>query len=136
MKYLISQNGTVHGFLVSDRFDKKEDAETKLGEYKKIDITNEYDEKIHEVLVESIKADGVGVDESDSTVTVKVTAKIDGEKHEAKFHVQTIDGRYNTQSGCWILTDCGGGDMNFNKIETLVFEASNVTETAESYFNG
>lgn len=133
-QYLISQNGSVHGFLVSDVFADKNEAEKKLTEYKKVDKDNEYDEKLHTVKIVSIKTNGVGADESDTTVTVCVKALIDNEDAEAVFHVQTTEGSYSTQMGCWILTNGGSGNMDFTELESLIFESANVIEAAESYF--
>lgn len=68
----------------------------------------------------------------DNDINVTIEAEVDGDVSEVTFNVQTVNGRYMPQMGCWITTN--GGDGEFSLIEKMIFEASNVVELAQNWY--
>lgn len=133
MQYLISENGNVHGFLVTETCEDKVAAEHRCKEL------NEkycgYDHKVNEVEILSEESETADYCEDRTTIIVTVKAVINGAEFQERFHVQTIDGVYDAQQGCWITTDKSGEDRDFTDVQVLIFEAANVVKTAEAYLN-
>ena len=61
--------------------------------------------------------------EDNSTVSVTADDQI--------FHIQTVDGRYKTELGCWILTDDSHGEIDADDYPQ--FDIPAIIEAAESF---
>jgi len=57
-------------------------------------------------------------DEQGTTISVDVTVD---EKTET-FHVQTVDGRYRTELGCWMFTDNDGENLDQDDYPSFDFD--------------
>ncbi len=56
------------------------------------------------------KLETANFDDAGSTVSVTVESDTQTET----FHVQTVDGEYRSDLGCWILTDYSEGDIDYD----------------------
>ena len=63
--------------------------------------------------------------------TVSVTARASG--YEETFHVQTVEGRYKAELGCYILTDASDGKVEEDEYEGFDFEC--IIYEAEKYIS-
>lgn len=129
-KFVLTEDGPVHGFMTLKTGDKEE-IEAWLKDHSNSDP--EYNERVYEVSVSSVKVTGTGHDGEESTVTVEVCGEIDGRDVIENFHIQTTEGKYNSFMGCWILTDHSGKDCDFSRDEQLLFDVADAIEVAEDF---
>ncbi|MAF36342.1 hypothetical protein CL622_04460 [archaeon] len=128
VKYTLNQNGSVHGFLVEDTFNSRDELiesfEKNSAAYPELNYSTS---KI--IILDSAACVS---DFCDETAEVAVEVLINNKPFTAIFYVQTTDGRYSPQAGCCITTN--GENKEFSDLEIIVFECIDVTELANSVF--
>ena len=75
---------------------------------------------------------GDGIEQEPSDINVTVSAQLNGEECEATFNVQTVNGHYLSQMGCWITTN--GGDGEFTAHEKVLYAAFAISDMAEDWY--
>lgn len=82
--------------------------------------------------VEFELGDGDGSEQEPSDINVTVSALLNAKECQATFNVQTVDGYYLPQMGCWITTNKGDGE--FTAHEKVLYAAFDVAEMAENWY--
>ena len=123
--HIVSNNDSV-----TEAFDSEADAK---------DFINNDDELVYyqvtPTAVEFELGYGDGSDEAPSDINVTVSAQLNGEDCQATFNVQTVDGHYLPQMGCWITINGGDGEFTANeKVLYAAFDVAEMAEMAENWY--
>lgn len=72
-------------------------------------------------------------DQATVSVTVTAESKDFSIDKDETFHVQTVDGEYRSDLGCWITTDNSDGDISYE--DYPYFDFDEIIEKAENFLS-